>query len=136
MFCEHHPTNLSISSLYGVSSLLVISPTTVVSSANFTMVFEEYVAMQSEAYKEYNRGLSTQPWGAPVLRTRVDERCEPSLTVCRGLVRKSLIHVHRELLRPRSCSMATSLLGTMVLNADPPTCRGGYTNHMLTIYLQ
>ena len=39
----------------------------VVSSANLMMVLELRVATQSCVNREYRRGLSTQPWGAPVL---------------------------------------------------------------------
>lgn len=38
------------------------------------------VATQSCVYREYSRGLKTQPWGAPVLRMRVEEVCLPTLT--------------------------------------------------------
>jgi len=30
-------------------------------------------------YREYSRGLETQPWGAPVLTMRVEEVCPPTL---------------------------------------------------------
>ena len=40
------------------------------------------------------------------------------MTVCEQLDRKSLIHMHRELLRPGSSSLVTNLLRTAVLNAE------------------
>lgn len=35
--------------------------------------------------------------------------------ICGTLIRKFLIHIHRELLRPRSKSLATNLLRTVML---------------------
>ncbi len=61
---------LSVGRLIVVSSL---SPITIVSSANLTMTLELCVAVQSCVYREYRRGLRTQPCGAPVLRVRGDE---------------------------------------------------------------
>ena len=90
----------------------------VVSSANFTMRFELCVAAQSCMNKENRRGLSTQPWGVPVLVMTVDEVRSPILTTCGLPVRKSKIHLHREALSPRSMSLETSLEGMMVLNAE------------------
>src|SRR4029434_2799370 len=93
-------------------------PTMVVSSANFTMRFELCVAAQSCVNKENRRGLSTQPWVVPVLVMTVDEVWSPILTTCGLPVRKSKIHLHREVLSPRSTSFETSLEGMMVLNAE------------------
>ncbi|CAB1422393.1 unnamed protein product [Pleuronectes platessa] len=55
------------------SSSPVIRPMKVVSSANLTMVLELWVATQSCVHRECRRGLSTQPWGALVLRVRVED---------------------------------------------------------------
>ncbi len=44
------------------------------------MTLELCVAVQSCVYREYKRGLRTQPCGAPVLRTRGDEVLLPILT--------------------------------------------------------
>jgi len=41
-----------------------------VSSANLPTVFELDLATQSSVYREYSRGLRTQPWGDPVFRER------------------------------------------------------------------
>lgn len=49
---------------------------------------------------------------------RLEETCGPRLTVNGRLDRKSLIYMHKELLRPRSRSLVTSLSGTIVLNAE------------------
>ena len=59
---------------------LVIRPSTVLSSANLMMVLESCVAMQSWVNREYRRGLSMHPWGAPVLRISVADVLLPTLT--------------------------------------------------------
>ncbi len=64
----------------GVSSLSVIRPITVVSSANLMMTLELCAAVQSCVYREYRSGLRTQPCGAPVLRIRGDDVLLPILT--------------------------------------------------------
>ena len=75
--------------------LSVIRPTTVVSSANLMMVLESCLAMQSWVNREYKRGLSTHPWGAPVLRISVADvlftyphhlgaACQSPGSSCRG----------------------------------------------------
>ncbi len=65
----------------GVSSLSVIRPITVVSSANLTMTLELCVAVQSCVYREYRSGAEERsPAGAPVLRIRGDEVLLPILT--------------------------------------------------------
>ncbi|KAI3362878.1 hypothetical protein L3Q82_001913 [Scortum barcoo] len=51
-----------------------------VSSANLMMVLELWVATQSCVNREYSRGLSTQPWGAPVFRVRVEDVVLPIRT--------------------------------------------------------
>ena len=71
-----------------------------------------------QGVQEYRRGLSTQPWGAPVLRVSEEEVWLPILTTWGLLVRKSRIQLHRGVLRPRLLSFGTSLAGTMVLNAE------------------
>ncbi|KAI3368821.1 hypothetical protein L3Q82_025800 [Scortum barcoo] len=60
----------------------------VVSSANFTMVFVEWMAEQSLVKRVKRAGLSTQPCGVPVLRTSVEDVLSPILTTC-GLLHKS-----------------------------------------------
>lgn len=59
-----------------------------------------------------------QPCGALVLRVRLGERWGPSLTVSGQFVREALIHMHKELLRPRLSSLIRSLLRRIVLNAE------------------
>jgi hypothetical protein len=74
--------------LKAVSSLLVVRPTTVVSSANLIKL-ESCLAMQSCVNREYWRGLSTHPCGAPILRISVAEVLLPSFTTWGRPVRKS-----------------------------------------------
>ncbi len=69
-------------SLQADSSSSVIRPTTVVSSANLTMTLELCVTTQSCVYREYRRGLRTQPWGAPVLWVSGKEMLLPTLITC------------------------------------------------------
>lgn len=69
----HHSESLATSSQQADSSPFDIKPTTVVSSANLMIVFVLWVGVQFWVYSEYNRGLSMQPCGAPVLRVRVVE---------------------------------------------------------------
>ncbi len=77
-------------------------------------------AVQSCVYREYRSGLRTQPCGAPVLRIRGDDVLLPILTTWLLLlpVRKSRIQLHRDLFSPSVWSLATSVAGTMVLNAE------------------
>ncbi len=82
------------------------------------MTFELCVAVQSCVYREYRSGLRTQPCGAPVLRIRGDDVLLPILTTWLLPVRKSRIQLHRDLFSPRVWSFATSVAGTMVLNAE------------------
>lgn len=56
--------------------------------------------------------------GVPMLVITVDEVRSPILTTCGLPVRKSKIHLHREVLSPRSTSLEMSLEGMMVLNAE------------------
>ncbi len=68
MLAEHHADSFRISSLYAESSPLCISPTTVVSSANFMKELEGWMEVHTYVYRVYRRGLSMQPCGKPVLR--------------------------------------------------------------------
>lgn len=82
------------------------------------MRLELWFTLQSCVNRENNRGLSTQPWGVPVLVISVDEVRSLILTTCGLPVRKLWIHLHREMFHPRSTSLKTSLEGMMVLNAE------------------
>ncbi len=79
-FSWHHLVRYSPPLCRPSSSLSVIRPITVVSSANLTMTLELCVAVQSCVYREYRSGLRMQPCGAPVLRIRGDEVLLPILT--------------------------------------------------------
>lgn len=75
-------------------------------------------------------GLSMHPCGVPVFRMRVDDVLSPILTTCGLLVKKSLIHEHSEVGRPKLRSLCTSLWGIIVLNAELKS-----TNSLLTYVL-
>ena len=68
---------------------MVIKLTTVVSSANLMIELEACTATQSWVNREYRRGLSMHPCGAPVLRVSEVEMLFPAFTTWRRLVRKS-----------------------------------------------
>ena len=82
------------------------------------MVSELLLATQSCVNREYRRGLSTQPWGAPVFRVRVEDVALPIRTACGLPARKFRIQSQRAMLSPRSLSLVTSFRGMMVLNAE------------------
>ena len=82
------------------------------------MVLESCQAMQSWVNREYRRGLSTHPWGVPVLRISAADVLLPTLTTCGWTVRKSRIQLQREVFSPRILSLVMSFEGTMVLNAE------------------
>ncbi len=63
-----------------VSSLLLMRPTTDVSSANLMMWLELNLAVQSWVSSVKSSGLSTQPCGAPVLSVVVLEVLWPTRT--------------------------------------------------------
>ena len=71
------------------SSMLVIKPTMVVSSANLMVDLEACMATQSWVNRKYRSGLSTHPCGAPVLRTSEEEMLFPTFTTWGLPVRKS-----------------------------------------------
>ena len=69
--------------------------------------------------KENRRGLSTQPWGVPVLVISVEEVRSPILTTCGLPVRRWKIHLHREVLSPRCTSLEGMMVeGMMVSGGD------------------
>ena len=90
----------------------------VVSSANLKIELEGNLATQSSVYKEYCRGLRTQPFGAPVLRIIKEKVLLPILTDCGLWVRKFRIQSEREELKPRPRSLEMSFVGIMVLKAE------------------
>ncbi len=80
LLTPHHSANCATSSLLCVSSLLLMRPTTNVSSANLMMWFELNLAVQSWVSSVKSSGLSTQPCGAPVLSVVVLEVLWPTRT--------------------------------------------------------
>jgi len=65
-----------------------------------------------------SRGLSTQPWGVPVLTILVPDVWVPTLTVWGLSVRKSWTQLQREGASPRMRSFSASLVGRTMLNAE------------------
>ena len=79
---------------------------------------EACVATQSRVNREYRRGLSTHPCGAPVLRISKVEMMFPTITTWERSVRKPRTQMQRTGFRPRASSLMMSLEGTMLLNAE------------------
>ena len=79
---------------------------------------EACLATQSWVNREYRRGLSTHPCGAPVLRISKVEVLLPTFTTWGRTDRKSRTQLQRAALRLRASSLMMSLEGTMVLNAE------------------
>ncbi len=102
----------------GVSSLPLIRPTTVVSSANLIRDLEPCTGMQLCLKRENRIGLSTQPCGTPVFRVRTEEVWLLILTDCGLLVRKSRVQLQREGMMPRSMSLEISLDGITILKEE------------------
>ncbi len=83
LLATHHSASCATSSLC-VSSLLLMRPTTDVSSANLMMWLELNLAVQSWVSSVKSSGLSTQPCGAPVLGVVVLEVLWPTRTFLGG----------------------------------------------------
>ena len=79
---------------------------------------EACMATQSWVNREYRRGPSTHPCGAPVLRVSEVEKLFPTFTTWRQPIRKSRTQLYRVGLRPRAFSLIMRLEGTMVLNVE------------------
>jgi len=69
-------------------------------------------------YKEYSKGLRTQPCGEPVLRMIVEEVLLSILTDCGLWIRKSRIQLQGEEPSPRPWSLEMSIVGILVLKAE------------------
>ena len=80
LFSVHNSARLSISSWYELSWLFIMWPVMVVSSTHWTTEFS-WRLMQSQVFSVNRRGLSMQPWGAPVLRTNTEKVCQTFWTV-------------------------------------------------------
>ncbi len=101
--------------LYQVGLFIVICDQLHHKLDNSVWVESGYTVMCVQGVQQ---GLKIQPWGAPLLRTRVDEVCPPTLATWGLPVRKSRTHLHREVFNPRSFSFVMNLEGTMLLNAE------------------
>ena len=77
----------------------------VVLSAMLTRRLELCIAAQSCVNMENRRGLSTLPWGVPVLVISVHEVRSPILTTCGLSIRKLKIHLQREVIERRDCDV-------------------------------
>ena len=87
-------------------------------SANLVIEWEVCLAAQSWVNREYRKGLSTHPCGAPVLRISEVEVLFQTFTNWGQPVRKSRTQLNRAGLSPRASSLMMSLDGIMVLNAE------------------
>ena len=85
----HHDVSSPIWALYADSSASLMSPDTVVSSANFVMWTDGWSERQSLVKIEYRSGDRTQPCGAPVLRVMVLDELLLNLTIWGRRSRKS-----------------------------------------------
>ena len=86
------------------------------SSSNLMMVLESCLAMQSWVNREYRRGLSTHPCGAPVLRISVADVATYPYHL--GAARQEVQDPVAEVFSPRILSLVMSFEGTIVLNAE------------------
>lgn len=94
------------------------------------MVFDECAGVRSYVDGGYNKGLSTQPCGEPVLRVMDEERWGSVLTLCGRSVGKSLIQLYVNVDRPRSNSFPTRMLGMIVLKAEVKSIKSILTSSL------
>ena len=80
----------------------------------------QWVLLMSESWlnRVNRRGLSTQPWGAPVLSTNIEEVSLPIWTVWGLLLRKSNIQLQSVVLKPRVLRLPISSTRENVSNAE------------------
>ncbi len=57
-----------------------------------------------------NNGLSTKPWGHPVFMINVLQLLVPKLTDCGLPVRKSMIHLQREVCSSSALNVSVNLV--------------------------
>ncbi|KAF7642677.1 hypothetical protein LDENG_00253320 [Lucifuga dentata] len=118
LFSPHQFSRSFTSCRYEDSSSCDISPTTTVSSANFTIRLPGCLAEQSYVSSMYSRGLRTHPWGEPVFRVMGEDEMLWTLTVCGRCVRKSSTQLQREGVSPSSSSLLARVCRMMVLKAE------------------
>jgi len=90
----------------------------VLSSGNLEIELEGNLATQSSTYKEYRKGLRTQPCGAPLLRMIVEEVLLPVFIYCCLRVRKFRVKLQRQEPNPRTRTFDMRFGGIMVLKAE------------------
>lgn len=74
---------------------------------------------QSCVKSVYSNGLSTQPWGTPVLKKKGEEVRMPVLTYCEQFVKKmSPTYLHSVIFNPWWCTLDHSLFGWMVFSVQ------------------
>ena len=66
--------------------------------------------MQSWVNRKYRRGLSTHPWGAPVLRISMADVLVPTLTTWGQPIRKPRIQLQKVVLSIRVLSLVMSFM--------------------------
>jgi hypothetical protein len=74
--------------------------------------------VQSYGIKEYRKGLSTQPWGAPVFYFNEFDNLVPTLTTWGRCVRKSRTHLQIFNGKPRFNILVNIFCGRIVLKAE------------------
>jgi hypothetical protein len=89
-----------------------------VSSANFTIKLFSLEEVQSDVIKEYRKGLSTQPWGAPVFNVNEFENLVPTLTTWGRCVRNSRTHLQIFNGKPRFNILINNFSGKIVLKEE------------------
>ena len=84
------------------------------------MMIELEACMTTKSWvnREYRRGLSMHPCGAPVLRIGEVDMLFSAFTTWGWPIRKSRTQLRRAWLRPRASSLVMSLEGTMTLIAE------------------
>lgn len=71
--------------------LLFISFFSVMPSTNLMIVRKKIESKKVYVHREYSRGPRTQPWGAPLLRMRLNEECLPTLITWSLAIRKCTV---------------------------------------------
>ncbi len=98
--------------------VVLMRPTTVVSSANLMMWLELNLAVQSWVRSVKSSGLSTQPCGAPVLSVVLLEVLWPTRLTEVFRLKSPGSNYRGNCLRPSRFSLFMSCCGIIVLNAE------------------
>lgn len=89
-----------------------------VSSANFMIWLLLKLTEQSCVSSVNGKGLSTHPYGDPVLYVVFLDVMLPTLTVCRLSVKKSMIQLHMSGSTPSNNNFSMSCCGNTVLKVE------------------